>query len=184
MHKYLCLLILTLGLSHISAAEPEKATFAVGCFWCVEGIYESVPGVLDAVSGFSGGKIENPTYESHGDHTETVDVTFDPDKESYEQLLRLFWKSRDITDPRGVAPDFGPSYGPGLLYRTPTQLATIERVKAELQKDMAKQITTEVVPFEKFWQASDYHQNFVRLHPDQNYVRAVSLPRIRETLGQ
>ena len=72
-----------------------------------------------------------------------------------------------------------PSYRPALFYRTPEQLATIERVKAELQKNLKNHIATEVVPFEKFWPASDYYQNFVRLHPDQNYVRAVSLPRIR-----
>ena len=78
--KHLCLLILTLSLTRVSAADPEKATLAAGCFWCVEGIYERVPGVLEAVSGFSGGKLENPTYESHSDHTETFDVTFDPDK--------------------------------------------------------------------------------------------------------
>lgn len=173
-----------LGLSRLQAAELQKATFAAGCFWCVEAIYERVPGVVDAVSGFSGGKTANPTYQSHGDHTETVDVTFDPDQVSYEKLLRVFWKSHDVTDARGVSPDFGRSYRPALFYRTPEQRATIQRVKAELQKDITKPIATEIVAFEKFWPAEAYHQDFVKRNPSHPYVVNVSLPRVRETLGE
>ncbi len=176
------LLFVSLGLCHLSAAEPQKATFAAGCFWCVEAIYERVPGVIDAVSGFSGGDMESPTYRDHGDHTETVDVTFDPDKVTYEQLLRIFWKSHDTTNPRGVAPDFGRSYRPALFYRTPEQLATILRVKAELQNNLSKPIATEIVRFEKFWPAEAYHQDFVKRNPDHPYVKNVSMPRVRETL--
>lgn len=177
-----CLFLCALSLNAAHAAESQKATFAAGCFWCVEAIYERVPGVTDAVSGFAGGKMDAPTYRSHGDHTETVDVTFDPDVVSYEALLRIFWNSHDITDGRGVAPDFGRSYRPALFYRSPEQLATIERVQAELQKDLDKPIATEILPFKKFWPAEDYHQNFVMLNPTHSYVRNVSLPRVRETL--
>lgn len=183
MKSAIACLLITLGLTSLSAAEPQKATFAAGCFWCVEAIYENVPGVIDAVSGFAGGTLEHPTYRNHGDHTETVDVTFDPDQVSYETLLRIFWKSHDITNPRGVAPDFGRSYRPALFYRTAEQLATIERVKAELQKGLRKPIATEIVPFVKFWPAEDYHQDFVKRNPNNPYVRNVSLPRVRETLG-
>lgn len=177
-----CLFLSCLSLSALHAGEPQKATFAAGCFWCVEAIYERVPGVTDAVSGFAGGKKDTPTYRSHGDHTETVDVTFDPDVVSYEALLRLFWNSHDITDGRGVAPDFGRNYRPALFYRSPEQLATIERVQAELQKGFDQPIATEIVPFKKFWPAEDYHQDFVKLNPTHPYVKSISLPRIRETL--
>ncbi|MFT4900861.1 MAG: peptide-methionine (S)-S-oxide reductase [Lentimonas sp.] len=184
MKKILPLLLACLFINQAHAAESQKATFAAGCFWCVEAIYEQVPGVLDAVSGFSGGEMQHPTYRSHGDHTETVDVSFDPDQVSYEQLLRIFWNSHDITDARGVAPDFGRSYRPALFYRSPEQLATIERVKAELPKAIRDTIATEILPFEKFWPAEDYHQDFVKRNPKHPYVRNVSLPRVRETLGQ
>ncbi len=184
MKKLILLMIISLGLVRLHAAEPQKATFAAGCFWCVEAIYEKVPGVLDAVSGFSGGKSDAPTYASHGDHTETVDVTFDPDRVSYEKLLRIFFKSHDITNGRGVAPDFGRSYRPALFYRTPEQLATIEQVKVELQKTLKKPIATEITAYVKFWPAEQYHQDFEKRNPNHPYVRSVSLPRVRETLGE
>ena len=183
--KYLLLLVLaTLSMNSLHAADLQKATVAAGCFWCVEAIYEQVPGVTDAVSGFSGGKIKKPTYRSHGDHTETVDITFDPDKVSYEELIRIFWNSHDITDGRGVEPDFGRSYRPALFYRSPEQLATIERVKAELQKQYKQPIATEIVAYKQFWPAEDYHQNFVKRNPKHSYVKNVSLPRVRETLAK
>ncbi|MFH1499983.1 MAG: peptide-methionine (S)-S-oxide reductase MsrA [Verrucomicrobiota bacterium] len=182
MKTLFTLLALTLVLGRLHAAEPQKATFAAGCFWCVEALYESVPGVIEAVSGFSGGKTDNPTYKNHGDHTETVDVTFDPDKVGYEELLRIFWDSHDITDPRGVYPDFGRSYRPALFYRTAEQLEIIRRVKAELQKDLKKPIATEIVPFVKFWPVGEEHQDFVKRNPTNPYVCNVSLPRVKETL--
>ncbi|MFQ3224302.1 MAG: methionine-S-sulfoxide reductase [Lentimonas sp.] len=184
MKHLLLLLLACLSLNTLNAAELQKATVAAGCFWCVEAIYEQVPGVTDAVSGFSGGKRQQPTYRSHGDHTEAVDITFDPDKVSYEELLRIFWNSHDSTDGRGVAPDFGRSYRPALFYRSPEQRATIERVKAELQKGIKKPIATEIIAYDKFWPAEDYHQNFVKRNPKHSYVRSVSLPRVRETLAK
>lgn len=150
----------------------------------MEAIYERVPGVSDVVSGFAGGTQSNPSYESHGSHTETVEITYDPEKVTYEKLVRIFYTSHDPANARGVAPDFGPSYRPALFYRTPNELATIERVKADVQKGLKKPVATQIVPFEKFWPADAYHQDFVRRNPDQSYVRNVSLPRVKETLGQ
>jgi len=164
------------------AAELKKATFAAGCFWCMEALFESIPGVGDVTSGYSGGTSENPVYENHGTHTETIEFSYDPDKVSYETLLRVFWKSHDATNGKGVAPDFGKSYRPVLFYRTPEEKAEIERVKALVQKDFKKPIATEIVPLVKFWPAEDYHQNYVKLHPKHPYVKNVSLPRVRETL--
>ena len=164
------------------ADELQKATFAAGCFWCMEAIYESIEGVGDVVSGYSGGQSANPTYRNHGNHTETVEFSYDPKRVSLETLLRVYWKSHDPTNGSGVAPDFGPSYRPVLFYRTPEEKAEMERVKALVQKDFTKPIATEIVPYEKFWKAEDYHQNYVKLNPDDRYVRNVSLPRLREAL--
>lgn len=162
--------------------ELKTATFAAGCFWCMEALFESIDGVGDVVSGYSGGQSQNPSYHDHGNHAEAVQFSYDPEKVSLETLLRVFWKSHDAADGSGVAPDFGPSYRPILFYRTPEEKAEIERVKALVQKDYSKPIATEIVPFEKFWQAEDYHQNYVMLNPGNSYVRNVSLPRVREGL--
>lgn len=168
--------------SALNGAELQKATFAAGCFWCMEALYENIDGVGDVVSGYAGGDSDNPTYRNHGNHAEAVEFSYDPDKVSYEKLLRLFWKSHDPTTNRGVAPDWGKSYRPILFYRSEEEKAEIERVKAIMQKDYDKPIVTEIVPFEKFWKAEDYHQDYVKLHPDDRYVTNVSLPRVRETL--
>ncbi len=168
--------------SHAETAELKKATFAAGCFWCMEALFESVPGVGDVISGYAGGTSESPVYENHGSHAEAVEFSYDPDKVSYETLLRTFWKSHDPGNPRGVAPDFGKSYRPILFYRTEEEKAEIERVKALVQKDLKKPIATEIVRFVKFWPAEDYHQNYVKNNPGNPYVKHVSLPRVRDTL--
>ena len=168
----------------LSAADLKKATFAAGCFWCMEAIYERVPGVTDVVSGYSGGKEKNPTYEEVGSgktgHCEAVEITYDADKTSYAKLLDVFWKSHDPTDGRGVAPDFGKQYRSALFYRTPEEKSEIEKSKAALEKRLGKKVATQVVPFEKFYPAEDYHQDYVKKHPDNSYVRNVSIPRLIE----
>ena len=164
------------------ATGLKKATLAAGCFWCMEAIYESIDGVGDVISGFAGGQSLNPTYQDHGNHTETIEFSYDPKKVSYETLLRVFWESHDVSDGSGVAPDYGPSYRPVIFYRTPEEKAEIERVKALVQKELSKPIATEIVPYERFWKAEDFHQNFVKQNPSDGYVRNVSLPRVRDAL--
>ncbi len=180
----LTLLALCLGTSlvfpqRLTAGEPQKATLGAGCFWCVEAIYERVDGVLDVVSGYAGGKEQNPTYENHGGHAEAVQITFDPDKVSFEKLLELFWKSHDPTNGTGVAPDFGRSYRPILFYHNDAQRMSIAKVKGEVQKTLSKPIATEIVPFEAFWPAEDYHQDFVFKNPNYPYVLAHSVRRLK-----
>lgn len=168
----------------LSAADLKKATFAAGCFWCMEAIYDRVPGVTDVVSGYTGGKEKDPTYEQVGSgqtgHCEAVEITYDADKTSYAKLLDVFWKSHDPTDGRGVAPDFGKQYRSALFYRTPEEKSEIEKSKAALEKRLGKKVATQVVPFEKFYPAEDYHQDYVKHHPDNSYVRNVSIPRLVE----
>jgi peptide-methionine (S)-S-oxide reductase len=180
----LCALSLTLILP-LRAAEPTKATFAAGCFWCMEAIFERVPGVTAVVSGYAGGKTDNPTYEEVGTgktgHAESIEITYDPAKVTYAQLLDVFWRSHDPTNARGVAPDFGPQYRSALFYRTPEEKRLIEQSKTALEKRLGKQVATEIAPLTKFFPAEDYHQDYVKLHPDNPYVRNVSIPRLRET---
>jgi peptide-methionine (S)-S-oxide reductase len=166
----------------LRAGELKQATFAAGCFWCMEAIYERVPGVTDVVSGYSGGKEKDPTYEQVGSgktgHCETIQITYDVDKTSYTKLLEVFWKTHDPTDGRGVTPDFGKQYRSALFYRTPEEKNEIEQSKAAVEKRLGKKIATEITTFEKFYPAEGYHQDYVKKHPDNPYVKNVSIPRL------
>lgn len=167
------------------AADLRQATFAAGCFWCMEAIFERVPGVTDVVSGFSGGKTPDPTYEqvSDGDtgYAETIEITYDAEKTTYSKLLEVFWKTHDPTNGRGVAPDFGTQYRSALFYRTPDEKRAIDQSKVALEKRLGKTVATQVVPFEKFYPAEDYHQDYVKKNPNNSYVRNVSIPRLIES---
>lgn len=174
---------------HLAIAEPQdltglsKAYFASGCFWCVEEVFESVKGVKEAVSGYSGGIEKNPTYQEVGSgstgHAESVEVFYDPKVVSYRTLLRVFFASQDPTTKNRQGPDAGKQYRSIAFYQTPEEKAEIEAMIKELDGSgkYGSPIVTEVTPFEKFWPAEDYHQNYVRNHPDEGYVRGVSIPR-------
>ncbi len=168
--------------SFVQAEDLRKATFAAGCFWCVEAIFDRVPGVTDVVSGYSDGKENNPTYQQVGagktGHAEAVEITYDADKTSYSKLLDVFWKSHDSTDGRGVAPDFGKQYRSALFYRTPEEKAVIDASKSAMEKTLGKKIATQVTAFERFYLAEGYHQDYVKLNPKDSYVRSVSIPRL------
>ncbi|MBS0659912.1 MAG: peptide-methionine (S)-S-oxide reductase MsrA [Verrucomicrobia bacterium] len=167
-----------------SAGEPQRLTVGAGCFWCVEAVYERIDGVIEAVSGYAGGKEANPTYDdvSYGrtTHAEVVQITFDPDKVSLAKLLEIFWKTHDVTDGRGVYPDFGPQYRSMLLYENDAQLAEIEKSKAEAQKGLSKPIATQVVKLDKFWPAEAYHQDFVKRNPTHPYVLRHAFPKLKK----
>lgn len=164
--------------------NAETATFAAGCFWCVEAIFESYPGVLSAVSGYAGGSETNPTYpqvsQGKTSHAEVVQVTFDPSVISYKKLLSIFWKMHDITDPRGVAPDFGTQYRSALYYHSPEQHQIILSSKKQLEASgkYNKPIITEIAPLKKFWKAEDYHQDYVQHNPNNKYVAHVAIPKL------
>ena len=168
-------------------APESTLTLAAGCFWCVEEIYESVEGVSEAVSGYSGGKEENPTYEQVGSgltgHTEAVELMYDPKKVSLEKLLAIFWKSFDPTNGTGVTPDFGTQYRPALFYRTEKEKQVMEDSKKALAEKLGQKVEVEILPFEKFWIAEEYHQDYAKKHPNDGYVQAISIPRLLRTLG-
>ena len=164
-------------------ARMSVATFAGGCFWCVEADFEKVPGVIKAVSGYAGGFSENPTYEDYyqGGHVEAVQVFYDPAKISYEQLLDVFWKHIDPTDPGGQFVDRGAHYRSAIFYHDGEQKKAAEKSKAGLGKSghFPKPIVTEILPAAKFFEAEDYHQDYSQKSPQRYKIYRSSSGRDR-----
>ena len=160
----------------------STAYFASGCFWCVEAIFQSVEGVEEAISGYSGGKIKNPTYRlvSSGAtrHAEAVEVYYDPAVVSYETLLKVFFGSHDPTTLNQQGPDRGPQYRSAIYYQTNEEKQLIEGYIDQIASVYAGPITTEVAEFQAFYDAEDYHQEYEARNPNQPYVRSVSIPRL------
>lgn len=161
-----------------------KAYFASGCFWCVEAVYESVNGVKEVISGYSGGHTENPTYEASNTgktgHAEAVEVIYDPKVVSFESLVKVYYGSQNPTQVNGQGPDNGSQYRSIIFYQNQEQKTIIEKVSAEVAKSYDKPLAAEVVPFQKFWMAEDYHQNYERSHPENPYIQNVSIPRLEK----
>lgn len=148
--------------------ELSTATFAGGCFWCMEADLEKVPGVAEVISGYTGGQGDHPTYDDYArkGHVEAVEVVYDPKKVSYQQLLDVFWRHIDPTDPGGQFVDRGPQYRSAIFYHDAEQKRLAEESKQELEKSgrFQKPIVTEILPFTKFYRAEDYHQNYYKTH--------------------
>jgi peptide methionine sulfoxide reductase msrA/msrB len=146
----------------------KKATFAGGCFWCVEADFEKVDGVVEAISGYSGGKEENPTYEAVSSgrtgHTEAVQVVYDPQKVSYSELLDVFWRHSDPTDPNGQFVDRGSQYRPAIFYHDDEQKRLALASKEALEKSgrFDRPIATEISPLTEFYSAEEYHQDYYK----------------------
>lgn len=163
----------------------EKAYFASGCFWCVEAIFESVKGVKEAVSGYAGGTEENPTYYQVGrgltSHAEAVVVYYDPKEVDFQTLVTVFFGSHDPTTKNRQGPDRGPQYRSIAFYQNDTEKAIIEGfIEAlEEQKIFDSPIVTQVKKLIKFWKAEEEHQDFEKLHPNNPYVKSVSIPRLK-----
>src|SRR5438445_6366435 len=145
----------------------EKATFAAGCFWGVEAAFWNVPGVLDTRVGYTGGHADDPTYEQVCSHTtghaEAVEVTFDPEKVSYEQLLEVFWDSHDPTQLNRQGPDVGDQYRSAIFFHSPEQQAAATASQERLGKSgrYSRPIVTEVTPAGPFYRAEEYHQQYL-----------------------
>ncbi|MEO9894718.1 peptide-methionine (S)-S-oxide reductase MsrA [Aurantibacter sp.] len=166
-------------------SKYETAYFASGCFWCVEAIFESVKGVKEVISGYSGGKEKNPTYEQVGggmtSHAEAVKIYYDPKVISFTALVQVFFGSHDPTSLNRQGPDRGRQYRSVAFYKNETEKKIISDyislLKSENIYDGAP-ITTEVTAFEKFYIAEDYHQDYERNNPNNSYIRNVSVPRL------
>ena len=147
--------------------ELEKATFAAGCFWGVEAAFRQIPGVVATRVGYTGGHTDDPTYERVCSHTtghaEAVEVTFDPERVSYEQLLDVFWTKHNPTTKNRQGLDIGDQYRSSIFFHSPEQQEAAERTKESQQAKLhwPKKIVTEIVPASEFHEAEDYHQQYM-----------------------
>ncbi len=150
-----------------SAAETETAIFAGGCFWCVESDFDHVDGVISTVSGYTGGTSENPTYHNHtaAMHREAVEIKYDPSKVTYRQLVDVFFRSVNPTDPGGQFCDRGHSYTTAVYALDDAQLKTAKEARAEAQTHLTREIVTPIEPAARFWPAEDYHQDYYNKNP-------------------
>ncbi|MEO6069827.1 MAG: peptide-methionine (S)-S-oxide reductase MsrA [Chitinophagaceae bacterium] len=162
----------------------SQATFAAGCFWHEEAMFESIKGVKEVVSGYAGGKTANPTYERIEEgttgHAETVNVFYDSTQIDYPTLLKVYFSGQDATQVNGQGPDRGTQYRSIVFYRNKNEKVLIEKYMATLQPQYKKPIAAEVMLLTKFWMGEEYHQNFIEKNPGQGYVNAVSIPEIKK----
>jgi peptide-methionine (S)-S-oxide reductase len=169
------------------AAGQQTAVFAGGCFWCTEAVFEQFKGVKKVVSGFAGGTDKTAHYETVSagktDHAESVQVTFDPTKITYGQLLKVFFSvAHDPTTLNRQGPDYGRQYRSAIFYANDEQKRVAEAYIAQLKAAnvFGKPIVTEVANLNGFYPAEEYHQHFVQLHPDHPYVVANAVPKIEK----
>lgn len=165
--------------------SAQVAYFASGCFWCVEAVFESVNGVHEAVSGYSGGASKNPTYEEictgRSGHAEAVKVYYDSSVVSYQTLVNVFFNSHDPTTLNRQGPDSGTQYRSAIFFQTDEEKKIVKStIKSLLADKVFNKITTEVSKLTVFYDAEDYHQDYERNNPNQPYVRSVSIPRLNE----
>ena len=162
-----------LGSVTVASAASSKAILAGGCFWCVEHDFMKLPGVLDAVSGYSGGSRAEPTYETYNvigatnavPHVEVVEVTYDPAKVSYDQLLDYYFRHIDPADGGGQFCDRGPAYRPVIFAASAAEREIAEDKKTAVAKLIGQPVAVEIVAAAKFWPAEDYHQDYAEKHP-------------------
>ncbi len=171
-----------------SAIPPvtAQATFAGGCFWSIEKLFDNLDGVVSATSGFTGGTVKNPSYEEVSSgatgHREAVLVVYDPARISYDQLLDAFWHDIDPTTPNGQFCDFGPQYRTAVFYHDETQhrLAAASKSKIDQSKKLSRPVATEILPAQMFYPAEDYHQDFARRHADHYSAYRIGCGRDRK----
>jgi len=164
--------------------QREVATLAGGCFWCLEAAFQDLKGVESVQSGYAGGRVANPSYEDvctgTTGHAEVVQITFDPQVVSFEDLLHVFFTIHDPTTLNRQGADVGTQYRSAIFYHSPEQKATAERVIAELQaqKLWDEPVVTEIKPLTAFYPAEEYHRDYFRRNPTQGYCQAVIAPKV------
>ncbi|HSD63267.1 MAG TPA: peptide-methionine (S)-S-oxide reductase MsrA [Ignavibacteriaceae bacterium] len=168
------------------SSKSDTATFGQGCFWCAEAIFERVEGVISVTSGYAGGNVSNPTYEQvctgKTGHAEVVQIVYNPDVISYDDLLKIFWQTHDPTTLNKQGADVGEQYRSIILYDNEKQKEKAEYYKNELQKSGAwdKPIVTQIVPLTKFYKAEEYHQHYYEKNPYQGYCSFVIAPKVEK----
>lgn len=164
----------------------ELATFGSGCFWCTEAVFQRVKGVEKVVSGYSGGKIKNPTYREVCSgltgHAEVIQVSYNPEVVSFRELLEVFWKTHDPTTLNRQGNDVGTQYRSVIFYHNEEQKKLAEHYKLELEKEaiFSKSIVTEISPLTEFYEAEDYHQNYYNDNTNQPYCGYVITPKLEK----
>ena len=174
MWRFMVVLIAVVLTAGMAAAKTEKAVFAGGCFWCVEANFESVPGVTDVISGYTGGASASPTYDNHDGHYEAVQITFDPARVSYDTLVAEFLRSTDVVDAGGQFCDRGPSYRSAIFAVNPAQSTSAKAALQAAQVQLGATLATRLLPASKFWRAEDYHQDYYK---GTNYVLTRAGPK-------
>lgn len=168
----------------MSTNQIETATLGGGCFWCMEAVYERLPGVISVTSGYAGGHTENPTYHDvcTGDtgHAEVTQIEFDPAKISFAQLLDVFWQAHDPTTLNRQGADAGTQYRSVIFYHDEKQKLTAEKSKLAAQENFLKPIVTEIAPFKKFYKAEDYHQGYFDANGHAPYCQFVIAPKLEK----
>ena len=174
-------------LPKAASKSKQTAVFAGGCFWCTEAVFEELAGVDKVVSGYAGGTAETAKYrvvgEGRTDHAESIEITFDPSRISYGQLLKVFFSvAHDPTQVNRQGPDWGRQYRSAIFFSNAEQKRVAEAYIAQLNaaKVFSSPIATQVAPLAKFYVAEDYHQDYVKLNPRQPYVVANSLPKVEK----
>ncbi|MBS1948152.1 MAG: peptide-methionine (S)-S-oxide reductase MsrA [Bacteroidetes bacterium] len=169
-----------------SGIKTDTATFATGCFWCTEAIFQRLKGVYKTISGFSGGHVASPTYEEvctgTTGHAECLQIIYDPNTISYDQLLEVFWECHDPTSLNRQGNDVGTQYRSAIFYHNEEQKEKAAHYKTELNKSGAynKPIVTEIVAYTKFYPAENYHQDYFNLHGSQPYCSFVIRPKVEK----
>jgi peptide-methionine (S)-S-oxide reductase len=169
------------------SSDKQRITFGGGCFWCLEAVFQRLNGVESVASGYSGGKVADPTYKQvcTGDtgHAEVVQIEFDPKKISFDKLLEVFWAAHDPTTLNRQGADIGTQYRSVIFYENDAQKAEAEKSKAAAQKEFSDPIVTEIVPLKAFYKAEDYHQNYYNLNNSSNpYCSVVIRPKLQKLL--
>jgi peptide-methionine (S)-S-oxide reductase len=162
----------------------EKATFGAGCFWCVEAVFERLDGVISVTSGYAGGTTPNPTYEDvctgRTGHAEVAQITFDPSKITFDQLLKVFWESHDPTSLNRQGTDIGTQYRSVIFYHNDEQKAAAEKSRASAQKEFDNPIVTQIQPLKVFYAAENYHQDYYRNNQNAPYCTLVIRPKLKK----
>ena len=166
----------------------ETATLAGGCFWCLDPVFRSLRGVMRSEAGYAGGTVPNPTYEQvctkRTGHAEVLQVDFDPDQISYDDLLRVFFTIHDPTTKDSQGADVGPQYRSAIFTHSPEQEAATRRIIAEVQPLWDAPIVTEVEPLTRFWPAEPEHQDYFARNPWSGYCRVVIAPKVAKARKQ
>ena len=167
----------------VNTEEVHRAYFASGCFWCVEAIYESIIGVNEVISGYSGGFTSNPTYEivntQRTGHAETIEVIYDPKLISFSQLVEVYFGTQNIEQINGQGPDNGTQYRSIIFYQNQEQKEIINEKVEEIKNSLKVNVAAKAYPFLKFWKAEKYHQNFKKNNKNNRYIINVSDPRFK-----